>query len=105
MIALSVEAAVVLIVVLVVVLIVVVLNVWARGGGYSIPGRSPVRCSKGHLFLATWVMGGSLTRVRLGPLTRWGRCPVGHHWTTMRPIKEDELTQAEGTSLYGKAGR
>lgn len=92
-------------VVLVVGIVVVVLNVWARRAGYSIPGRSPVRCRKGHLFLATWVMGGSLTKVRLGPLTRWGRCPVGHHWTTMRPVRKDELTEEERASLYGEAGR
>lgn len=92
-------------VVLAVGIVVVVLNAWARRAGYSTPGRSPVRCSKGHLFLTTWVMGGSLTKVRLGPLTRWGRCPVGHHWTTMHPVKEDELTDEERTSLYGEAGR
>ncbi len=92
-------------VVLIVGIVVVALNTWARRAGYSIPGRSPVRCSKGHLFLTTWVMGGSLTKVRLGPLTRWGRCPVGHHWTTMHPVKDDELTDEERTSLYGEAGR
>jgi hypothetical protein len=99
------RASVVAAVALVVGIVVVALNVWARRAGYSVPGRSPVRCSKGHLFRATWVMGGSLTKMRLGPLTRWGRCPVGHHWTTMHPVKEDELTEAERTSLYGEAGR
>jgi len=90
-------------VLLVVVIVIVGLNAWARHAGYAIPGRSPVRCSQGHLFLTTWVMGGSLTKVRLGPLTRWGRCPVGEHWTTMHPVKDAELTDAERTSLYGKA--
>jgi hypothetical protein len=88
---------------LLVVAIVVALNAWARRAGYAIPGRSPVRCSKGHLFLKTWVMGGSLTMVRLGPLTRWGRCPVGHHWATMRPVKDDELSDEERTTLYREA--
>ena len=94
---------VVVAVVLVVVLVTVGLNVWARRAGYAIPGRSPVRCSKGHLFLTTWVMGGSLTKVRLSPLTRWGRCPVGHHWATMHPVKDEELTSEERTTLYGEA--
>jgi hypothetical protein len=90
-------------VLLVVVIVTVGLNVWARRAGYAIPGRSPVRCSQGHLFLTTWVMGGSLTRVRLGPLTRWGRCRVGHHWATLRPVKDDELTDQERIALYGEA--
>lgn len=88
---------------LVVVLVTTGLNVWARRAGDAIPGRSRVRCSEGHLFRATWVIGGSLTKVRLGPLTRWGRCPVGHHWATMHPVKDDELTDEERTTLYGEA--
>ena len=85
-------------------IVVVGLNLWARRSGYAIPGRNPVRCSQGHLFLTTWVMGGSLTKVRFGPLTRWGRCPVGHHWTTMHPVKEADLTDDERHQLYGEAG-
>jgi hypothetical protein len=91
-------------VLLVVAIVTVGLNVWARRAGYAIPGRSPVRCSKGHLLLTTWVMGGSLTSVRLGPLTRWGRrCPVGHHWARTRPVKDADLTDEERTPLYGEA--
>lgn len=92
-------------VVVLVTIVAVGLNVWARRSGYAIPGRGPVRCSKGHLFLSTWVMGGSLTKVRLGPLTRWGRCPVGHHWGTMRPVRSEEIAEAERTTLYGEALR
>lgn len=91
--------------VLVVGLVVVVPNAWARRAGYSIPGRSPVRCREGHLFLTTWVMGGSLTKARLGPLTRWGRCPVGPHWTTMRPVRDAELTEEERADLRREAAR
>lgn len=91
-------------IVAVIAIVVVGLNLWAHRSGYAVPGRSPVRCSLGHLFLTTWVMGGSLTKVRLGPLVRWGRCPVGHHWTTMRPVKDADLTDEERRSLYGQAG-
>jgi hypothetical protein len=80
------------------------LNLWARRAGYAIPGRTAVRCSKGHLFRRTWVMGGSLTAVRLGPLLRYGRCPVGHHWTLIRPVKEADLTEAERRTLTSEAG-
>jgi hypothetical protein len=92
------------IVIVLLAVLIVMLNVWARRAGYSIPGRTPVRCSKGDLFLTTWVMGGSLTRVRLSPLTRWGRCPVGHHWVTMHPVKVADLTDEERRALYGDAG-
>jgi hypothetical protein len=88
---------------LVVAMVTVELNGWARRAGYAIPGRTPVRCSQGHLFLTTWVMGGSLTKVRLSPLTRWGRCPVGRHWATMHPVTDDELADEERTTLYGEA--
>jgi hypothetical protein len=90
-------------VLLVMAIVAVGLNVWARRAGYAIPGRSPVRCSNGHLFEGTWVMGGSLTKVRLGPLTRWGRCRVGHHWARMRPVKDADLTDEERTTVYGDA--
>lgn len=84
----------------------VLLNVRARRAGYDIPGKTPVRCSKGHLFLTTWVMGGSFTKVRLNPMLRWGRCPVGPHWATLRPVREADLTDEERHSLHGEqAGR
>jgi hypothetical protein len=94
---------IVLAAVVVVTLVVVALNVWARRSGYAIPGRTPARCSAGHLFLMNWVMGGSLTMVRLSPMKRWGRCPVGGHWTTVRPVKDSELSDDERRSLYGEA--
>jgi hypothetical protein len=50
--------------------VVVIVNVVARSKGYSIPGKTVVRCSKGHLFTTTWVEGGSLKAVRVGPPTR-----------------------------------
>jgi len=27
-----------------------------------------------------------------GPLTRFQRCPVGKHWTTVKPVKDSDLT-------------
>jgi hypothetical protein len=84
------------IVVLVVLAITVIaVNVVMRRKGYSIPGRTVVRCSKGHLFETTWVEGGSLKAVRLGPLKRYQRCPVGQHWAIVRPVREEDLTDEE----------
>ena len=87
--------SIVLIVVLVVVVAVVVLNVAMRRAGYSIPGRTVVRCGRGHLFTTTWIEGGSLKAIRLGPRTRYQRCPVGRHWGIVHPVKPEDLTEEE----------
>jgi hypothetical protein len=79
-------------------------NVWARRAGYSMPGQTAVRCSAGHVFETTWVMGGSLTTIRLGPLLRYGRCPVGDHWANLRPVKAADLTDLERRTLDEQAG-
>jgi hypothetical protein len=74
---------------------VVVVNVVARRQGYSIPGKTVVRCSKGHLFTTTWIAGGSLKAVRLGPHTRCQYCPAGRHWAIIHPVKDGDLTDEE----------
>jgi hypothetical protein len=75
--------------------IVVGSNIAVRRKGYSIPGTTVVRCSKGHVFTTTWVEGGSLKAVRLGLLTRYQRCPVGGHWAIVHPVKDADLTEEE----------
>jgi len=85
----------VVIVIGIITLVVVALNVAVRRKGYSIPGKTVVRCSKGHLFTTTWIEGGSLKAVRLGPLTRYQRCPVGKHWTIVHPVKAEDLSDEE----------
>jgi hypothetical protein len=62
-----------------------------RRKGYTIPGKTIVRCNKGHLFTTTWIEGGSLKAIRLGPLTRYQRCPGGKHWAIVHPVKEQDL--------------
>lgn len=94
------------VVVLIVVLIVIVIvNVIARRSGYSIPGKTIVRCSRGHLFRTTWIEGGSLRAVRLGPFTRYQRCPVGKHWALIHPVREEDLTEDERRQLASQDGR
>src|SRR5579862_7356238 len=83
---------------------VVVINVVVRRKGYSIPGKTVVRCSKGHLFVTTWIEGGSLKAVRLGPFTRYQRCPVGNHWAIVHPVKDADLTSEERQLLQGSRG-
>ena len=74
---------------------VVVVNVSVRRKGYAIPGKTVVRCAKGHLFTTTWVEGGSLKAVRLGALTRYQRCPVAKHWAIVHPVKGEDLTDED----------
>lgn len=90
------------IVAIVVIAVVIGLNVVVRRMGYAIPGRPVVRCSQGHLFRTTWVEGGSLKAVRLGPLTRFQRCPVGRHWAVVRPVKDDDLTDEDRRAVGGE---
>lgn len=62
-----------------------------RRRGYMVGGNVIVRCRQGHLFTTLWVPGASLKAVRLGA-ARWQRCPVGHHWSLVTPVREAELT-------------
>ena len=65
---------------------------WLRG--YPIGGRLVVRCRQGHLFTTLWIPGVSLKALRLGWL-RVQRCPVGHHWSIVTPVREAELSRRE----------
>ena len=57
-------------------------------------GNVVVRCSRGHLFTTIWIPGGSLKSLRFG-WWRYQRCPVGHHWSVVTPVKTVELTEQE----------
>ena len=57
-------------------------------------GNVVVRCRRGHLFTTIWIPGGSLKSLRFG-WWRYQRCPVGHHWSLVTPVKTIELTEQE----------
>ena len=60
--------------------------------GYSgVGGDTIVRCSQGHLFTTTWIVGSSVKAVRLG-YKRHQRCPVCKKWRIVVPVRDDELT-------------
>ena len=83
----------------VVVVLLISRVVWFKRGGYAgNTAHRVVRCSAGHLFTTTWIPGGSLTAIRLGS-ARYQRCPVGHHWALVRPVKDAELTEEDRRSL------
>ena len=62
-----------------------------RSRGYNVGLKTTVRCHAGHLFTTIWIPGASLKAVRLGTV-RLQYCPVGRHFTSVRPVKESELT-------------
>jgi hypothetical protein len=63
---------------------------WHGRAGYE----RIVRCRAGHLYTSTVVPGVSLKSVRLwNARLQW--CPVGRHWSLVRPVDESSLTAAE----------
>jgi hypothetical protein len=62
-----------------------------RGGRPALGGQIVVRCGRGHLFTTNWSPLGSFTSVRLGS-ARFQHCPVGDHWSLVRPVPDSDLT-------------
>lgn len=65
-----------------------------RRSGSLLGIKTIVRCQSGHLFTTTWIPGASVKAVRLGPW-RIQRCPVGQHWSLVRPVRPSKLSDAE----------
>ena len=71
----------------------------ARRRGYSVGGVSAVRCRRGHLFTTIWIPGVSVKSIKLG----WYRflyCPVGRHWTLVKPVRNKDLSDDELRTAY-----
>lgn len=66
-------------------------TVLMRRRGYKVGLKTVVRCRDGHLFTTIWIPGASLKAIRLGTV-RLQYCPVGRHVTSVRPMKDSELT-------------
>jgi hypothetical protein len=79
-------------VIIVVVLIKIIVS--KRNGRPALGGEILVRCGRGHLFRTHWSPLGSFTAIRLGS-ARFQHCPVGDHWSLVRPVDESELTAAD----------
>jgi hypothetical protein len=65
-----------------------------KRGFSGMGGDTIVRCSQGHLFTTTWIVGSSVKAVRLG-YRRYQRCPVCEKWRIVVPVKDDELTDQD----------
>jgi hypothetical protein len=73
-------------------LLVEPIALWLRG--YPIGGRVIVRCRQGHLFTTLWVPSVSVKSIRL-LWWRVQRCPVGEHWTVVKPVRDGEISESE----------
>ncbi len=71
-----------------------VATVLARRRGYGIGGNTVVRCREGHLFTTLWIPGVKLKALDFG-IVRLQHCPVGHHWTLVRPVRDSGLSDEE----------
>ena len=66
----------------------------ASPGRPGFGGNTVVRCRDGHLFTTIWVPGVSVKALRFG-LVRFQRCPVGAHWSFVKPVKDSEMSDEE----------
>ena len=65
-----------------------------KARGYPVAGKLIVRCRQDHLFTTLWIPGVSIKALRFG-WWRFQRCPVGSHWTLVKPARPSELTGKE----------
>jgi len=66
----------------------------ARRLGYNLGTDTVVRCRQGHLFSTIWIPGIKLKELDL-VVARVMRCPVGHHWSLVVPVRDVSLTEEE----------
>jgi len=79
----------------IIIVVVIAKIVYSRVNGRpALGGKIEVRCSKGHTFKTTWSPLGSFTSIRLSG-ARFQRCPVGNHWTFVRPVNNSDLTNGD----------
>jgi hypothetical protein len=63
----------------------------ARRLGYNLGANTIVRCRQGHVFTTIWIPGIKLKEIDL-VIARIQRCPVGHHWSLVVPVRPETLT-------------
>ena len=66
----------------------------ARHLGYNLGTNTIVRCRQGHLFTTIWIPGVKLKELDL-VVARVQRCPVGKHWSLVRPVRAADLSETE----------
>jgi hypothetical protein len=66
----------------------------ARRLGYNLGTNTLVRCRQGHVFTTIWIPGVKLKEIDL-VIARIQRCPIGHHWSLVVPVREQDLSNTE----------
>jgi hypothetical protein len=64
----------------------------ARRLGYNLGTNTIVRCRQGHLFTTIWIPGVKVKELDL-VIARIQRCPVGHHWSLVVPVRPATLSE------------
>lgn len=62
--------------------------------GYRVGTHVVVRCRAGHMYSTIWIPGASVKALRLG-IWRVQWCPVGRHWSIVKPVREAALGEDE----------
>ena len=63
----------------------------ARRLGSNLGTNTIVRCRQGHVFTTIWIPGIKLKELDL-VIARVQRCPVGHHWSLVVPVRPATLS-------------
>src|SRR4051812_32461002 len=66
----------------------------ARRLGYNLGTSTIVRCRQGRLFTTIWIPGVKLKELDL-VIARIQRCPVGHHWSLVVPVRAAALAEED----------
>jgi hypothetical protein len=66
----------------------------ARRLGYNLGTNTLVRCRQGHVFTTIWIPGIKLKEIDL-VIARIQRCPIGHHWTLVVPVRPADLSEED----------
>ncbi|MHB8247093.1 MAG: hypothetical protein ACYDGN_17455 [Acidimicrobiales bacterium] len=73
----------------------------ARRRGSLLGLDTVVRCRSGHLFTTWWLPGASVKALRFG-WTRLQYCPVGRHWSLVRPVSKSTMSDDERQSAASR---
>jgi len=71
----------------------------ARRLGYNIGTNTIVRCRQGHVFTTIWIPGVKVKEIDL-VVARIQRCPVGHHWSLVVPVRPATLSAEDREFAY-----
>jgi hypothetical protein len=90
-------------VIIIAAVLVLRLAMWRGRSRVRFNGQTVVRCSKGHVFTEEWSAMGALSSIHVFG-ARLQRCPVGDHWSMVKPVSEGSLTDEERRTIESGGG-